>query len=154
MLLFPDGRLPSPRWRWMLWAYLAVAAAWVGGAVFISAGAIAGHNVHVDSSGNLLILDNPTGSSAWWGAVVVWRDQRHFGIGSNNFRSPNRSASGQAICWPRERPYLPVLALASLLHGPHLASASRWRRAYGSAAAAAEGPDAARNRLRPPDKSS
>jgi hypothetical protein len=69
VLLFPDGRLPSPRWRWMLWAYLAVAAAWVGGAVIISAGAIIGHNVHVDSSGNLLILDHPTGSAAWWGAV-------------------------------------------------------------------------------------
>jgi hypothetical protein len=69
VLLFPDGRLPSPRWRWMLWAYLAVAAAWVGGAVYISAGAILGHNVHVDSSGNLLILDNPTGSATWWGAV-------------------------------------------------------------------------------------
>ncbi len=69
VLLFPDGRLPSPRWRWMLWAYLAVAAAWVGGAVIISAGAIIGHHVQVDSSGNLLILDNPTGSAAWWGAV-------------------------------------------------------------------------------------
>jgi hypothetical protein len=69
VLLFPDGRLPSPRWRWMLWAYLAVAAAWVGGAVILSVGAIIGHNVHVDSSGNLLILDNPTGSAVWWGAV-------------------------------------------------------------------------------------
>jgi hypothetical protein len=69
VLLFPDGRLPSPRWRWMLWAYLAVAAAWVGGVVIISAGAIIGHNVHVDSGGNLLILDHPTGSAAWWGVV-------------------------------------------------------------------------------------
>jgi hypothetical protein len=69
VLLFPDGRLPSPRWRWMLWAYLAVAAAWIAGTVIISAGAIIGHNVHVDSGGNLLILDDPTGSAAWWGAV-------------------------------------------------------------------------------------
>jgi hypothetical protein len=69
VLLFPDGRLPSPRWRWMLWAYLAVAVAWVGGVVIISAGAILGHNVHVDSGGNLLILDHPTGSAAWWGVV-------------------------------------------------------------------------------------
>jgi hypothetical protein len=69
VLLFPDGRLPSPRWRWMLWVYVAIAAAWIGGAVYLSAGAIIGHNVQVDSSGNLLILDNPAGSSAWWGAV-------------------------------------------------------------------------------------
>jgi two-component system NarL family sensor kinase len=67
--LFPDGRLPSLRWRWMLWVYVAVAAAWIGGVVYISAGAIIGHNVQVDSGGNLLILDNPTGSAAWWGAV-------------------------------------------------------------------------------------
>ena len=45
----------------MLWAYLAVAAAWVGGVVIISAGAVLGHNVHVDSGGNLLILDLPDG---------------------------------------------------------------------------------------------
>ncbi len=69
VLLFPDGRLPSLRWRWMLWVYVAVAAAWIGGVVYISAGAIIGHNVQVDSGGNLLILDNPTGSAAWWGAV-------------------------------------------------------------------------------------
>jgi hypothetical protein len=69
VLLFPDGRAPSPRWRWVLWAYLAVAVAWVVGVFNISAGAIIGHNVHVDSGGNLLILDHPTGSAAWWGVV-------------------------------------------------------------------------------------
>jgi hypothetical protein len=69
VLLFPDGRLPSPRWRWMLWAYVALAVVWVGGVVDVSAGAIIGHNVHVDSSGDLLILDHPAGSAAWWGVV-------------------------------------------------------------------------------------
>ena len=57
------------RWRWVLWAYLAVAAAWIAGTVIISAGAIVGHNVHVDSGGNLLTLDDPRGSAALWGAV-------------------------------------------------------------------------------------
>ena len=48
----------------MLWAYLAVAAAWIAGTVIISAGAIIGHNVHVDSGGNLLTWIDPTGSAA------------------------------------------------------------------------------------------
>jgi hypothetical protein len=69
VLLFPDGRLPSPRWRWALWAYLAVAALWIAGTVVISLWAIAGHHVQVDSGGNLLAIDHPTGWAAWWGAV-------------------------------------------------------------------------------------
>jgi len=69
VLLFPDGRLPSPRWRWALWAYLAVAALWIAGTVIISVWAIAGHHVQVDSGGNLLAIDHPTGWAAWWGAV-------------------------------------------------------------------------------------
>jgi hypothetical protein len=53
----------------MLWIFLAVAALWVAGAFVISAGAIMGHHVHVDSGGNLLVIDHPAGSLAWWGTV-------------------------------------------------------------------------------------
>ena len=69
VLLFPDGRLPGPHWRWTLWAYLAVAALWIAGTVIISGWAIAEHHVQVDSGGNLLAIDHPTGWAAWWGTV-------------------------------------------------------------------------------------
>jgi hypothetical protein len=69
VLLFPDGRLPGPRWRWALWAYLTVAALWVAGTIIISLWAIAGHHIQVDSGGNLLAIDHPVGWAAWWGAV-------------------------------------------------------------------------------------
>jgi hypothetical protein len=69
ILLFPDGRLPPRRWRWPLWAYLAVSTAWFLGAFAVAAAAIVGHNVHIDASGNLLVLDHPTGAARAWGLV-------------------------------------------------------------------------------------
>jgi hypothetical protein len=69
VLLFPDGRLPSPRWRWVLRLYLATAALWIGGTLVASAVAIAGHHIRVDPSGNLLALSHPAGSAAWWGVI-------------------------------------------------------------------------------------
>jgi hypothetical protein len=69
VLLFPDGRLPGRRWRWLLGTYLAVALLWIAGTVVISAGAIIGHHIHLDAAGDLQALNHPAGASAWWGSV-------------------------------------------------------------------------------------
>jgi hypothetical protein len=69
VLLFPDGRLPGPRWRWFAGAYLAVGAVWLGGAYLLSVRAILGHHIQVDSAGNLLVLDGGSGGAAWWGVA-------------------------------------------------------------------------------------
>ncbi len=70
VLLFPDGRPPSMRWRWMVWIYAAVAAVWIAGTVTITAGAIAGHHIQVDSGGNLLLLSGTDPAAAGWWNVV------------------------------------------------------------------------------------
>ena len=53
ILLFPDGRLASRRWRWVLWAYAALGA-YVTAAVFSPAiAAVASHDIHLDTFGDL-----------------------------------------------------------------------------------------------------
>jgi hypothetical protein len=70
-LLFPDGRPPSARWRWVIWAALAVGMVWVASAFALTVGAIIGHHLQVDPGGNLTALDNSPGNAAWWNAITT-----------------------------------------------------------------------------------
>jgi hypothetical protein len=59
VLLFPDGRLPSLRWRLALEAFVLIAALYVASELGQALGAVIGHTIRVDSGGALLALDHP-----------------------------------------------------------------------------------------------
>ena len=70
ILLFPDGRLTSPRWRWVLVAYAGLVA-WVTVATLVpTIAAIAGHHVRLDSTGDV-ITGGRAASDAAQGVVVI-----------------------------------------------------------------------------------
>ena len=64
-LLFPDGELPSRRWRWVLWSYLTVAVGLflLGYAAMVTV--IVTQGAHLDAGGGLAGWDHPSGSTAW-----------------------------------------------------------------------------------------
>jgi hypothetical protein len=71
IFLFPDGRLASPHWRQLLWAYgglVAVAAA----AGFVPAvGAVLHHDVHLDLSGDVITATSNAAASVVVPVVVL-----------------------------------------------------------------------------------
>jgi hypothetical protein len=69
VLLFPEGRLPSRRWRWLLWPLLAVGGLWLVGAFGIAGSAIVDNRIRVTAGGDLYAIDHPAGAWAWWGVV-------------------------------------------------------------------------------------
>jgi MFS family permease len=64
ILLFPDGHLPSPRWRWAVWAYSLLCAVYLALLIAVAVGAISGHRIRVDGYGGLTVVDYPAGRLA------------------------------------------------------------------------------------------
>jgi hypothetical protein len=69
LLIFPDGHVPSRAVKWATRVLFGIGAVWMAGAFGIAAQALIDHTVRLDSSGNLLAIDNPRGSWAWWSPV-------------------------------------------------------------------------------------
>jgi hypothetical protein len=71
VLLFPDGRLPSPRWRWTLRLYLVCAAVFVIAVGVGERGAFTDRRITVDSSGALAHTSSSSASSALTAVLFI-----------------------------------------------------------------------------------
>ena len=73
IMLFPDGELPSGRWRWVMGSVAVAGTVWMIGAFAIAAETIALGHVVIEPSGDLKQIDYPTSGWVWWGDLqYVW----------------------------------------------------------------------------------
>jgi len=71
ILLFPDGRLSSRRWHWVLWSYLVVGAYLPVGIYEITIRTVIGHRIQVLANGDLAAVDHPSGGGVLSALVGV-----------------------------------------------------------------------------------
>jgi hypothetical protein len=111
ILLFPDGRLPSRRWRWVVRIYLAITA---GAALATSVAVlilVAGHHVDLQASGNLASLGRfgtawviPSMAvffitvGAFWLAAIARQALSWRGSAGERRQQLKWLASGAAVC--------------------------------------------------------
>jgi len=61
IMLFPDGRLESRRWRWALWVYVAVCVLILISTAIADVGAFTDQHIQVDSTGELTAYNQNAG---------------------------------------------------------------------------------------------
>jgi hypothetical protein len=66
ILLFPDGAPPSPRWRRVMWSYVALVGCYLACTYAVAIGAVAGHRTRIDPNGVPAVVDHPAG---WFAAA-------------------------------------------------------------------------------------
>ena len=61
ILLFPDGRLASPRWRRVLWSYIGLCCGFLALLMAEASSVILAGHIQVDSNGQLTVFDHHSG---------------------------------------------------------------------------------------------
>jgi hypothetical protein len=69
VLLFPDGKLNSRRWRWVMVTYLGIAGCFAASYVAATTEVLLAGHIRFDTDGGFAAIDSPSGRTAWLGTA-------------------------------------------------------------------------------------